>query len=100
MSIDESITQSKETEDLFDAILTLKNRRECAQFFRDVCTLGEIKEMSSRFQVAQMLNVPKPKSYLDIAKEVNTSTATVTRVSHWLHHGMGGYHLVLKRLHR
>ena len=32
-----------------------------------------------------------------IAEEVGTSTATVTRVNQWLHHGTGGYRLVLDR---
>jgi len=60
--------------------------------------MREVEEMSARFRIAQMLSVAKPKSYAQIAKEVKTSTATVTRVAHWLHHGAGGYRLALKRI--
>ena len=34
--------------------------------------------------------------YREIAK-TGASTATITRVAHWLHHGMGGYKLILER---
>jgi uncharacterized protein YerC len=35
--------------------------------------------------------------YAEVAKRVRGSTATVTRVAHWLRHGEGGYRLVLDR---
>ena len=35
--------------------------------------------------------------YARIATELQASTATVTRVAHWLNHGEGGYRLVLDR---
>lgn len=90
--------QNKETRALFKAILTLKNADECERFFSDVCTIREIEEMSSRFRIARMLSEDKPKSYAEIAKEIQTSTATVTRVAHWLHHGAKGYQLAIKRI--
>ena len=90
--------QKKEKSELFKAILTLRNTDECERFFSDVCTIREIEEMSLRFRIARMLSEDKPKSYAEIAKEIKTSTATVTRVSHWLHYGEGGYQLVIKRL--
>ena len=34
---------------LFDAVLSLKNREECYQFFEDVCTVNEILSLSQRF---------------------------------------------------
>ncbi|PIR83635.1 hypothetical protein COU18_03050 [Candidatus Kaiserbacteria bacterium CG10_big_fil_rev_8_21_14_0_10_51_14] len=84
--------------ELFRAILTLKNVDECRRFFRDVCTIGEIREISARLQIARKLSGSAPPSYEDIAEQLTTSTATVTRVAHWLHHGRGGYPLILKRL--
>lgn len=51
--------------------------------------------MIERFQVAKMVKMfPIGKS----VKKTGSSTATVTRVAHWLHHGMGGYDLVLERM--
>ena len=44
--------------------------------------------------------VDSGSSYLDIADTVRTSTATVTRVAHWLRHGAGGYALALERTSR
>lgn len=89
--------KNKATTELFEAILELKTVEECEDFFRDLLTLAEIKEISTRFKVAQMLD-EKKKSYLRIAKEAKTTTATVTRVAHWLKYGMGGYRLILNRL--
>lgn len=81
---------------LFDVILKLKNVTECQQFFRDLCTLSELKDMSERFQVAKM--VYDRKTYREIREKTGSSSATITRVAHWLHHGMGGYKLVLERM--
>ena len=96
--MENDIFNTKEAKELFKAILSLKNPQECEQFLRDVCTIREVEEMSTRFRIAQMLSVAKPKSYAQIAKRVKTSTATVTRVAHWLRHGAGGYRLALKRI--
>ncbi|MEK7106893.1 MAG: YerC/YecD family TrpR-related protein [Patescibacteria group bacterium] len=95
--MEKDIFNTKEARALFRAILSLKNAKECESFFRDICTIKEVEEMSARFRIAQMLSAAKPKPYAEIAKEVRTSTATVTRVAHWLHHGAGGYRLALKR---
>ena len=87
---------TKQATELFEAILSLESTKECKAFLRDVCTLSEIEAMIERFQVAKMVkdNVP----YREISKKTGSSTATVTRVAHWLHHGMGGYDLVLDRM--
>ena len=84
-------------EDLHQAILKLKTKTEVANFLRDLLTLPEITEFSKRFQIAKSLYL-KQGSYATIAKRLGVSTTTVTRVAHWLHHGKGGYQLVLKRL--
>jgi TrpR-related protein YerC/YecD len=52
--------------------------------------------MAERFLVAKM--VKKNISYRTISEKTGSSTATVTRVAHWLNHGMGGYGLVLDRM--
>ena len=98
--MEEQILQSKEAKELYKAFLSLKTPEECAQFLRDVCTLKEIGDMASRLRVAQMLSKDQPKPFREIAEEVGTSTTTVTRVSHWLRHGMGGYRTVISRMHK
>ena len=52
--------------------------------------------MVERFKVVKMVNEGVP--YRDISKKVGSSTATITRIAHWLHHGKGGYKLALERL--
>lgn len=43
------------TDTLFDAILSLKTRDECYEFFEDLCTINELRDMSQRLEVARML---------------------------------------------
>jgi len=88
--------QSKEAKELYQAILKLENVSECENFLRDLCTFSEIKAMIERLQVAKMVN--KGETYRKINRQTGVSSATVTRVAHWLHHGMGGYKLVLDRI--
>ena len=82
--------------DLWKAVLTLKNGPECAIFFRDLCTLEELRAMSERWQAVKKIAQKEP--YREIAENIGISTTTVARVAHWLNRGKGGYRLVLKRL--
>ena len=86
----------KKTDNLFMAILSLKTVKEAEAFFRDLCTIDEIKAMSERWQIVKMLE--KNISYRDIADKLQVSTTTVSRVALWLNNGEGGYRLVLDRL--
>ncbi len=89
---------TKEVETLFDAILTLRNVDECRIFFEDVCTLKELREISQRLQVAQMLR--SGTSYAVINAQTGVSTATISRVSRCLEYGPGGYDLVMSRMEK
>ena len=88
--------QNDDSDALFDAILALENRAEAASFFRDLCTLRELDEMTHRWAVARLLALGLP--YREIASRAGSSTATVTRINQWLQHGTGGYRLMLDRL--
>ncbi len=89
--------QNKDTTKLFEAILKLRNVPESEAFFRDLLTLSEIREFANRLKIAKMLE-SGDKSYLEIAKQAKTTTATISRVAHWLKAGTGGYRLILNRL--
>ena len=91
-----SIVNTEQLNTLYEGILQLRSKTECAKFFRDLCTLSELKSMSERWEVARRLNAGQP--YRQIAKDVPSSTATITRIANWLHHGEGGYKLLLHRL--
>jgi TrpR-related protein YerC/YecD len=82
--------------ELFEAILSLKNTQEAANFFRDLLTSAEINEFANRWQIVKLLT--QRKSYLTIAQKLNVSTTTVTRVAHWFQNGMGGYRTIVDRL--
>ncbi len=82
--------------ELFSAVLKLKNTDEATRFFRDLLTIAELKEFANRWQAVKMLT--QGTSYAVIAKKLGMSTATVTRVAQWLHHGMGGYQILANRL--
>jgi TrpR-related protein YerC/YecD len=83
-------------DDLFDAILGLQTRDEAARFFRDLCTLGELHDLSQRWQVVRLLDAGR--HYAEISHLTGASTATITRIAQWLHHGTGGYRLALRCL--
>ena len=56
--------KDKHTDDLCDALLTLKTREECYSLFEDLCTISEIKSLAQRFQVAILLE--KGHTYSEI----------------------------------
>ena len=89
---------TKQREELFAAIASLRSREEVERFLRDLCTISELDAMAHRWQVAQLLEEGLP--YLEVAKRAHASTTTVTRVAQWLHRGEGGYALALKRRRR
>lgn len=82
------------TDALFNAILKLESLEQCYDFFEDLCTIPEIKAMSQRLKVAQMLN--EECCYQDIVAETGASTATISRVNNALRYGNDGYKSVLK----
>ena len=87
---------NEQSKRFFQAILSLKDIDECEKFFTDAFTIREIKEISQRYAVAEMLY--EGKIYNEIAKETEASTATISRVNKCLNYGEGGYKLVLDRM--
>lgn len=81
---------------LFHAILSLHNLEECESFFKDLCTIAELKAMSQRLQVAKMLS--EDVVYSDIVTKTGASTATISRVNRSLNYGFDGYDEVFVRL--
>lgn len=63
------------TDTLFDAILSLKTRDECYEFFEDLCTINELRDMSQRLEVARMLE--SGEKYDQIERKTGASTATI-----------------------
>ena len=86
----------KNLDDLYKAVLCLETVEECRLFFKDLCTVPELKALSQRFQVAKMLT--ENHVYSDIVKETGASTATISRVNRSLSYdGSGGYNIVFDK---
>jgi TrpR-related protein YerC/YecD len=81
---------------LFTAITGLETREQTERFFRDLCTLNELRDMAQRWAVVRRLDAGQ--HYAEISRDTGASTATITRIASWLHHGEGGYRDVLDRL--
>ena len=83
-------------ENMYKAILTLKDVDECMKFFDDLCTVSELMAMEQRYQVARCLN--DGMIYNDILAETGASSATISLVNRSLQYGSGGYSIVFDRM--
>ena len=88
--------RTPETEALIEALLRLEDADEGGRFLRDLCTLGELRDLAQRWAVVRLLH--QGLHYAEISKRTGASTATITRIASWLHHGEGGYRLMLDRV--
>jgi TrpR-related protein YerC/YecD len=88
--------KDNQTDDLFKAILSLKDLNECYNFFEDLLTINELKSFAQRLAVAKLLN--EGKTYEEIISKTGASTATISRVKKFLEYGSEGYQLVIKRI--
>ncbi|HXU85920.1 MAG TPA: YerC/YecD family TrpR-related protein [Verrucomicrobiae bacterium] len=88
--------RSQDVEELIAAMLRLDDPDEAANFLRDLCTLGELRDLAQRWAVVRRLDAGE--HYAAISRETGASTATITRIASWLNHGEGGYRAALDRL--
>ena len=89
-------TDKPQSDILYETILTLKDLDECRRFFEDLCTVGELRAMEQRFEVALLLD--EGMIYSEILERTGTSSATISRVNRSLHYGANGYQDVLPRI--
>ena len=85
-------------DELFEGMLTLKDKKEYYDFFEDLCTISELLALAQRFEVAKRLR--EGRVYSDIVKETGASTATISRVNRSYHYGCDGYKTVFERLEK
>lgn len=81
---------------LLEAIVRLEDIDDASAFLRDLCTLGELRDIAQRWAVVRLLE--DGLHYGEISRRTGASTATITRIASWLHHGEGGYRAMLDRL--
>lgn len=89
--------RSHQTDQLFKAVLELKDIDECYKFFDDLCTISEIQSLAQRLEVAHLLRLKK--TYEAIKKETGASTATISRVRRIFDYGNDTYDEMLGRLY-
>lgn len=90
--------ENKALDYLYQAILCLETKEECAAFLDDLCTVPELKAFSQRMLVAKMLS--EKKIYNNIVAATGASTATISRVNRTLtsKYSGKGYRVVFDRL--
>lgn len=93
---DKNHLKNPTTNALFQAILSLQNMDECYTFFEDLCTMKELADMAQRLEAAKMLL--EGKTYEQIVKSVEISTATISRINRCIQYGNGGYEQIIKRV--
>ena len=90
------IGKKEKNDELYKAILMLKDEQECYDFFQDLCTVSELRSMEQRFEVASLLE--DGMIYNDILERTGASSATISRVNRCLHYGADGYRTIIPRL--
>ena len=81
------------TDQLFEAILSFRDKEQCYNFFEDICTISELKALAQRLEVARMLD--EGSIYEEIVSKTGASTATISRVKRCLVYGADGYNSVM-----
>jgi len=88
--------KDRNAELLVQALLHLDTEEDVYRLLDDLCTIAEIKAMSQRIHVAQLLY--RDTTYNIISRETGASTATISRVNRCLNYGANGYRTVLEKL--
>ncbi len=83
-------------DELAESLAGVRTVDQMKSVLRDLCTVAELDAMGQRLQVAGLVNDGVP--YQEISRRTGASTATVTRVAHWLRYGEGGYLSILKKV--
>ena len=80
---------------LYESILQLNSIEECCAFFDDLCTVGELRAMEQRYDVAMLLD--RGLVYTDILRRTGASSATISRVNRIFSFGAGGFREMIRR---
>ena len=82
---------------LAEALDNVRDVSEMERFLVDLCTPAELRALSERWHVAQILNTGE-SSYRDISTQTGVSTTTIGRVARFLKdEPHQGYRAVLDR---
>ncbi len=79
--------ENEDINKLFSLILSLKTPEDCALLFEDLCTTKELEQMAQRVKAAELLI--EGKTYNQVMRECEISSATLSRVSRCVQYGNG-----------
>jgi TrpR-related protein YerC/YecD len=83
---------------LYKAFSVIKNEQDFYNFLSDLCTPTEIRELSERWNIAQLLH--SKTTQRSIISKLDCSQATVSRVARFLNdEKYGGYRNVLAKIY-
>ena len=80
---------------LYESILELSSLEECIAFFDDLCTVGELRAMEQRYDVACLLD--EGLVYTEILERTGASSATISRVNRVFSFSAGGFREMIRR---
>ncbi|GLQ19085.1 YerC/YecD family TrpR-related protein [Algimonas porphyrae] len=84
------------TDELCDVLVRIDDAAQMRAVLIDLCTPAELRALSERWRVAQML-ANGEKSYREISADTGVSTTTIGRVARFLKdEPHGGYRLLLE----
>jgi Trp operon repressor len=86
----------KALRDLYALMAAPRNPREAKLLIDDLLTPAEIRSITERWQLVQAL--ARGMKQRDVKKKYKISISKITRGSHMLKNGGGGFKLFLKRL--
>jgi len=89
------VTNKERSMALYESILELKSLEECCAFFDDLCTVGELRAMEQRFDVARLLD--EGLVYTEILEKTGASSATISRVNRIFSFGTGSFKTMIDR---
>ena len=82
-----TIKDPRDRTELFKAVLKLKTKEDCENFFEDLCTYNELDAMAQRLEAASLLL--SGETYEKIIEKTDISSATLSRVSRCVKYGKG-----------
>ena len=78
---------NKNLEELYNLFARIDNAEDFRILLDDLCTYKELEQMAGRVAAAKLFI--EGKTYTQVIKETNISSATLSRVSRCVQHGEG-----------
>ena len=78
---------NKNVEELYNLFARIDNAEDFKILLDDLCTFKELEQMAGRVAAARLFI--EGKTYNQVIKETNISSATLSRVSRCVQHGQG-----------